>query len=225
MSSDTPRFEVTTPEDAAASRRLVTAAEVRAIIASPAGDDATLEVFIDAVSAGGAKYCGLAADIAGTIPTFASEIVRATWAARSDCGYRSDVLLLPWRTPVTAIGAVTEGGVALTEDTDYQLLGGAMLQRLSGGVPTNWASTAIVVPYTAGWDLPTDAPPDLKMAVIEQVKTMYLARSRDQTLRSESTERVGSATYSVAGGDSIEDNGLMVQVASAFDRYRSRALG
>lgn len=222
MSSDAPLFEVTTPAADVAARRLVTAAEVRAVIASPAGDDATLELFIDAVSAAGAKRCHLAGDVSGTIRTFAAEVVKATWRARTDCNGRTDTLLLPWRTPVTAVGAVTEDGVALAAGTDYQLLGGAMLQRLSDGVPVAWSSGAIVVPYTAGWSLPTGAPPDLKMAVIEQVRMMYKARSRDGALRSESTQDVGAATYSVAGGASIEDDGLLSQVAAAFDHYRVR---
>lgn len=221
MSADSHLFEVTTPAASAAARRIVTAAEVRAVIASPAGDDGMLEIFIDAISASGAKHCRLAKDTAGTLPTFASEVVKATWSVRV-CGDRDDILLLPWRTPVTAIGAVTEDGEALVAGTDYQLLGGAMLQRRSDGAPIRWSTAAIVVPYTAGWSLPTGAPPDLKMAVIEQVRMMYKGRSRDGALRSESTQNVGAAAYSTPGGDSIGANGLLPQVEAAFDHYRAR---
>lgn len=218
--TDTPLFEVTTAAANAAARRLVTAAEARAIIGTSADDDATLEIFIDAICTIGARRCGLAADTAGTLPTFGSEVVKATWAELSDCPPRGPRLVLPWRVPISAVGAVTEGGEALAAGTDYQLLGGAILERRSGGAPVCWSSGAIIVPYTAGWSLPDGAPPDLKMAVIEQVKAMWFGRARDPVLRATATENVGSATFSVAGGDSIEGN-LLVQVAAAFDQFRA----
>ena len=57
--------------------------------------------------------------------------------------------------------------------------------------------------------------------MIEQVSTMYLGRQRDPALRSETTESVGSATYSVAGGDSIGRSGLLLSVEAAFDGLRA----
>ena len=57
---DAPLFEVTEPAADAAARRLTTAAKVRALIGSPAGDDTKIETLIDGISAECAAYCRLA---------------------------------------------------------------------------------------------------------------------------------------------------------------------
>lgn len=74
-----PLFEVVTPTATAGARRLTTAANVRAMIGSPAGDDAKLKVIVGRVSARAAGYCKLARDATGMVPTFGTKSLRATF--------------------------------------------------------------------------------------------------------------------------------------------------
>lgn len=216
---DRPLFEVTTPAADAAARRLTTAAKVRALVGSPSGDDTKLETLIDGVSAECAGHCGLArpANMASP-PTFGRETVRATWLQVS--GSRDSLLILPWRVAVTP-GQVVEDGVNLTVNTDYRLVGGGMLERISGDAPVRWSSGKIVVPYTAGWVLPDGVPPELERLVIEQVKMAYLNVDQNPGVRSESVPDVYQASYAVAGGDSIGRSGLLVSLESALAPFRS----
>lgn len=216
---DRPLFEVVTAETDVAKRRLVTAAEVRAVIGSPVGDDSKLETFIDAFSAKGAEHCDLAADAIGTFPTFARETVRATWDARSDCSHRFNTLILPWRTPITAISSVTVDGENLTSD-DYRLKPGGMLDRLSADARIRWSNGKIVVTYVAGWVLPAGAPAELKLAAIDQVRTWYLGRARDGAILSESVPDTYQVSYGAAGGMAMSSDGLLKTVESILDRYK-----
>lgn len=219
---DRPLFEVTTPAADAAARRLTTAAKVRALIGSPAGDDTKIEALIDGVSAECAAYCGLArpANMASP-PTFGEEVVKATWLA--SCQRRTAMLILPWRVAITP-GQIVEDGVNLTVNVDYRLVGGGMLQRMASGAPRSWSSAGIVAPYTAGWDLPGDVPPELERQVIEQVKMAYFGMEDDPRVRSETVPGVHQASYSVAGGDSIGQSGLLIPLESALAPFKSWAL-
>lgn len=214
MSDDLPLFEVTTSAATAAARRLTTAAKVRALIGSPAGDDTKIETLIDGVSAECASQCGLArpANMASA-PTFGQEVVKATWlkASRS----RGTMLTLPWRVAITP-GQVVEDGVNLAVNVDYRLVGGGMLQRISGDTPVRWSGGKIVVPYTAGWVLPDGVPPELERQVIEQVKMAYFGAGDDPRVRSEAIPDTYQASYAVAGGDSIGRSGLLLSLEGAL---------
>lgn len=219
---DAPVFEVTTPAANAAARRLTTAAKVRALIGSPAGDDTKIETLIDGVSAECASFCGLArpANMASP-PTFGQEVVRATWLASQE--RRSAMLILPWRVAITP-GQVVEDGANLTVNVDYRLVGGGMLQRMSAGSPICWSSAGIVAPYTAGWVFPDGVPPELERQVIEQVKMAYFSADDDPKIRSESVPDTYRASYAVAGGDSIGKSGLLTSLESALAPFKSRAV-
>lgn len=219
---DAPLFEVTTPAADAAARRLTTAAKVRALIGSPDGDDTKIETLIDGVSAECATYCNLArpADMASP-PTFGEEVVKATWL--STCERRTAMLILPWRVAITP-GQVVEDGINLTVNVDYRLIGGGMLQRISDGAPRCWSSAGIVAPYTAGWELPANVPPELERQVIEQVKMAYFNAAQNPALRSESVPDVYQASFSVAGGDSIGKSGLLTALESALAPFKSWAV-
>lgn len=222
MPDDSPLFEVSSAADTAAKRRLTTAAKVQAVLFGGTATDTTLlETMIDRVSAAAATYCNLAQDAIGTFPTFGRETCRATWynAAHS----RDTKLRLPWRVPVASIQSIVEDGVTLTDVTDYRLITGAMVERLSSDSPIKWSPAKIVVVYVTGWQLTSadQVPPDLEAAVIDQVKVMYQSRKRDLTLRSQQVPEVYAATYSVAGGDSIGESGLLVQVENALAAYKS----
>lgn len=216
---DAPLFEVTEPAADAAARRLTTAAKVRALIGSPAGDDTKIETLIDGISAECAAYCRLArpADMASP-PTFGEETVKATWL--SICERRTAMLILPWRVAITP-GQVVEDGINLAVNVDYRLVGGGMLQRMSDGAPRCWSSASIVVPYTAGWGLPGDVPPELERQVIEQVKMAYYGVDEDPRVRSENVPGVYQASYAVTGGDSIGQSGLLISLESALAPFKS----
>lgn len=220
MSDDSPLFEVTTPAANADARKLTTAARVRGIIGSPSADDTKIGTLIDFVSADCARYCRLAAPVDNASPpTFGQEVVKATWL--QTCHDRGTKLILPWRVAISEFGAVTEDGEALTADVDYRHVGAGLLERISDDVPVCWSRGKIVVPYIAGWELPDDVPPELESQVIQQVAMRYRGAARDPALRSSSTERVGSATFAVPGGDSIGDSGLLVSLESALAAFRS----
>jgi len=222
-----PLFEVMTPAADAAARRLTTKENVKAVLRETGTDDDTLiDQYIDRVSARAAAFCNLAR--AGTsVPTFGAETLRATWYAGSGCYYRDvDQLILPWRTPISAISSVVEDGTTLTADADYKLLGGGLLQRLDSVTfaPKLWSGGKIVVVYVAGWALPGSVPVDLEGAVIDQVKVAYLGTDRDPALRSLDVPGVASESYNVPGGSSIGHDGLLAPLESALMPYRSELI-
>jgi len=217
-----PVFEVVTPTASAAARRLTTAAIAREMIGSPSGDDTKLESIIDRISAKAARHCKLAVDVAGALPTFGSETVRATWNALAGSS-RGSHLLLPWRVPVTSITSIVEDGVTLTPSTDYRHMGGGVVERLSGDTPICWSTGKIIALYVAGWALPSGVPPELEAAVIEQIKMTYFGADRDGAIRSETVPDVYQAQYNTPGGDGISDSGLLVAVESALEDYKNKA--
>ena len=220
-----PMLEVTAAAANGAARMLTTSAKVQAVLGI-ATDTALIEAMIERVSALAAARCGLARDVAGAMPTFGTETLRATWFVDSGERPRS-ALILPWRVPVTTITSVVEAAVTLTAGTDYRLVGGGLVERLVQDAPVAWSSGKIVVTYVAGWALATAnaVPPDLEAAVIEQVKGMYVARARDPAVRSVNVPDVYAASYSVAGGDSIGSSGLLTQVEAALAPYRNWSAG
>ena len=207
-----PLFEVVT---AATEHKLTSAANVRSVIGSPSGDDTLIGTMIDRASALAARYCRLADD-GSHRPTFASEALRATWYKTSLD--RGSSLLLPWRLS-PSLTTVVEDGETLTS-SDYSLRPGGLLVRMDDDLPICWSMNKIVVTFSAGWTLPTSTPPDIEAAIIDQVKMVYQTRERDITIRSETTQDVGSASYSVVGGDSIGASGLFLSVESALAPYR-----
>ena len=217
-----PLFEVVTPAVNAVARRLTTAAKVQAALRLGAVDTTLIESIIDAVSGECVRFCNLARAVAGPVPTFGQEVVRATWlGAGMD---RGSILILPWRTPITAVGSVIENGATLVMNTGFRLLGSGMLERMAGDALVCWSTGRIVVSYTAGWSLPTDVPAELEGQVIEQVKMKYLATERDPALRSENTPDVWSGSYAVAGGDSIGESGLLKSLEAALSPFKAWAV-
>ena len=216
-------FEVTTAITSVASRRLTTAAKVQDVLFGGTATDTTLiETFIDRVSDKAVEYCRLARDPTGTFPTFGRETCRATWSPLYS-GSRGHELFLPWRVPISSITSVVEDDETLVAADDYRLAGAGILERLSEDNRTRWSNGSIVVVYVAGFDLTAanTVPPALEAAVIDQVKVMYQTRKRDLTLRNEQVPDVYTVAYNVAGGDSIGESGLMVQVESALGQYKN----
>ena len=218
-----PLFEVVTPAGSATARRLTTAAKVQAALRMGAVDTTLIESIIDAVSGECVRFCNLARAVAGPVPTFGQEVVRATWLG-TDMS-RSSILVLPWRAPVTAVSSVVEDGTSLALNTDFRLVGGGMLERMADDTLVCWSTGKIVVSWTAGWSLPAEVPAELEGQVIEQVKMKYLATDRDPALRSENTPDVWSGSYAVAGGDSIGESGLLRSLEVALSPYRVWSAG
>lgn len=221
MSDSGPLFEVTTPATAAA-RRLTTAARVQAALRIGAADTGLIESYIDSTSAECARFVGLARDAAGTPPTFGQEVVKATWLSAGRA--RGSILMLPWRVPVTAVGPVVEDGATLAVDVGFRLLSGCMLERMDGDRPACWSAGKIVVPYTAGWELPAGVPAEVEGQVVEQVKMKYLATDRDAAVRMEAVPNVYSVTYSATGGlasTSISERGLLFSLEAALAPFRN----
>lgn len=205
---------------AGATRRLTTKENVKTLLdITVTTYDTLLDSLIDRVSEQAAIYCNLARDNAGAFPTFGAETLKATWRAYS--GPRCDPLLLPWRTKL-AITSLTDDTDTLVAETDYRFdARTGEIFRLSGGVQSFWDySVETVAQFTCGWTLPGGIPPGLESEVIEQVKFRYLSRARDPAIRSRTVQDVGSQTFSVAGGDSISESGLLPSLESALDPYR-----
>lgn len=219
MSISPDLLETVTPADAGAARRLTTAAKVRDMIGSPAGDDTLLETIIDRISADAARYCNLAADVAGGFPTFGAETLRVTWY--QNCRRRGEKIVLPWRQPFTAVTIAIEADTTLTVGTDCRLLSqaGDVLRLSSGDAPTCWSSGKIVVTFTAGWSLPGGVPPDVEAAVIAQASMVYQGRDRDPAMRSFQIPDVYQEAVSAPGGDTIDETGLLPQTKAALQRY------
>lgn len=220
-------LETTVAAAAGATRRLTTKEKVKADLGiTDATNDALIDQYIDQVSDQAARYANLAEDSAGSFPTFGAETLRATWYAWN--GRHDGNILLPWR-PKWAVTGVTMGGTALVAGTDFRLLAGGELQRLygsiSGGLPWQWWSYGdIVVTFTGGWTLPAGVPAALEARVVDQVKFTYAGRNRDKALRSLDVPGVASEVYNVAGGSSIGESGLLVELESALGPYRRQAI-
>jgi hypothetical protein len=52
-----------------------------------------------------------------------------------------------------------------------------------------------VVTYSAGYDLPTDAPEALQQATIQLVKSYAMGFDRDPMVRTETSDNISSASY------------------------------
>ncbi len=127
---------------------------------------------------------------------FAREVVRETVHLTEPAA----VLLLS-RFPIAAITSpiTTEAGSltpALYEAQD----GTGMVYRLtSSGARSVWSPGRILVDYAAGFLLPgdegRDLPPDIERAAILAVRNAWHTRGRDQTVRSEDVDGVGSFSY------------------------------
>ena len=232
MHSDRPTFTVVTPADEDA-RRFIDLAVIRSLTGIPstgegALDDTALGLQLDAVLADSADYCRLASDGAHPI-TLAQEVVRATYVDETALGYswpriyrRGHQLFLPWRAPITAI-EITEGATQLVRDTDFRLLGAGVVERLSGGNVCGWSTSNLVVTYTAGWladDEDNPVPANLVARIADQVRLLYFQGRQNPTLRSQDVPGVWSGTYSVAGGDTISEEGRLSTLEGALKRFR-----
>lgn len=193
---------------AAMSHALVDAATVFAElgIASPTADQTTqMETVIGQVS--------------GLIDRYLDRVLAEEDVTDHFRAARGDTLRLS-RWPVAEVLEVIEGGAALTPDGWELDEATGQLWRLVNGDRGCWSSSGTTtVSYTGGYILPDDLPADIQRAAIDQVKSSFMAGSRDPAVRSVNVPDVVAVSYSVAGGDSFGD-GMLAQVEAALNPYR-----
>lgn len=207
MKSFCDLLETVTPASSSdAERNLTTATAVKTALRIATTDyDSLIGDLIPRVSQNIVNYCRLAKDAAGAEPTFARETLRATWHA--DCDRRGAELYLPWRLPLYTVDSVVEDGTALVAGTDFVVVGArpARLRRMSGDSPVDWKSGKIVVTFKAGFAATMSGTIDnvLEAAAIEQMSGAVFAAGRDPSIKSESTDDVGTVSYTSPGGDML----------------------
>ena len=102
--------------------------------------------------------------------------------------------------PVTGLSpppatSVSENSRALVEGTDYlvdNVRGQLTRQVAIEPYPARWLTLPIVVQYTAGYPV---VPPDVSGAMSRAVKALYMARSRDPAIKSQSAAGIYAASY------------------------------
>jgi hypothetical protein len=137
----------------ATSFALMTLAELKVALGIPTSNttsDAQLQLMIDTSSATAARLCNR---------VFAKEKVLESWR----CQQSRRTFLSHWPVKESDIESVTTNGF---DNIDWEL------EEASGklSIFSNRAEP-IIVTYTGGYDLPTEAPPELKQAVTLMVAT------------------------------------------------------
>lgn len=102
------------------------------------------------------------------------------------------------RQPISAILSVTEAGVELAEDYDFELSGSRSLVRLCNDAPTAWASGKVVISYRAGWEA---VPDGLKEMAAKLAVSLWTERGRDPALQRERIDGVIERQYWVGSKD------------------------
>lgn len=131
---------------------LTTLAKVKLFDNHGDADDAALTSLITAVSDAIEIHLARVIDqVSGIL-----EVWRAT-------GESPDLLLREWPVENTAI---TELGVLLVEDTDYEVVGDRLVRRLDGDQYRDWPRGRIPITYDGGY---TTIPSDIELSANEQV--------------------------------------------------------
>ena len=156
-------IKVLTPAD---SYALLTLDELKAVFGFPPADttqDANLQGLIDGYSDVVATMCNR---------VFAKEEVEETWRGDPPPYENYRVFLARWPVLPEDIQTVSVNGASV-DPTNYEI------ETASGKltVKFNWAEP-LVVTYTGGYDLPEDAPPALKQAMM-----LLVQAARAQQLR------------------------------------------
>ena len=181
----------------ATSHRLTTLERARALLGFGSGDDAAVNVLVDQASRAVADYCRR---------PFGLETVRESFGALD----RQRAVMLA-RSPVTAIASVTRDGVALLS-SEYLFDAEKGLLYPTDSYEFSWWHPWLVVDYTAGYLLPSDAegtptptlPEPVERAAILLVGACLSARSRDPLLKSQDISGVMSAAWWMPGaGDNL----------------------
>jgi hypothetical protein len=171
----------------ATDRDLVALEDVReqlAIRSTDTAHDAWLAKVITRTSRQAERYCNR---------VFATQGYRDIYG---DVSGISGQPLMAGQAPIIDVTAVTVDDASLVADTDYTVdQPPGHLYRL-GDIP-QWTSTgAIVIEYTAGFDV---IPDDVQQAVIELCVAEFRGRGRDPMLRERDTPSLGRESFWVGG--------------------------
>jgi hypothetical protein len=102
-------------------------------------------------------------------PTLRLEELTETYRLKSD-----QRTLYAARRPITEVHSITENGVTLTADVDYEFdAAAATFTRLTNDVATCWPSGKVVVDYEAGYE----TVPDVLKAIAAQLASSYWANA------------------------------------------------
>lgn len=212
---------VTTP---ATSRDLTTLQTVKDTWAiTGTADDSFLSRAISQCSAAIERYCNR---------VFIKETVSEDiFLERDSHAYMFPVGVAPLqlsRWPVASVSSVTEDGAALTVNTDYKIAAdrGQLIRLDSDGNPTRWIAQKVVVEYSAGYVLASDAtrtlPYDIEDACGRLVWGRYAERRRDPFVKEEVVEGVGRTVYWIPGSDT---GNFPPDIADILDNYRVPVVG
>lgn len=105
--------------------------------------------------------------------------------------------------PVTGISpppatSVSENSIMLVEGTDFlvdNVRGQLTRQANIEPYPARWLALPIIVQYAAGYPV---VPPDVSGAMSRAVKALYMARTRDPAIKSQSAAGIYAASYTAA---------------------------
>ncbi|TMQ24152.1 MAG: hypothetical protein E6J90_08840 [Deltaproteobacteria bacterium] len=130
-----------------------------------------------------------------TPPTLRLEPVTETFQLK----YTVEVVYLT-RRPIAEVASVSEAGVVLAEDVDYEIDGQGIYRLVNGSrafCGNGWAVSPalIVVDYSGGWDV---VPDDLKYAAIKFTQAAWHGggQPRDPLLKRVHIEGVSLRDYS-----------------------------
>lgn len=192
----------------AASNDLTDLARVKTELAiTSSAEYAKLATLISEASALITAYCNRT--------TFGVEELRQTERLSTAREY-----LVLARDLAVEIDAVEVDGATLAPE-DYEL-DGPLLYRLQDDARTCWGGK-VVVSYTAGFDIPLEAPTALSRAALDLVVNLYRGAGRDTSIRTEMVEGVGSTSYT----DLRANAGLPLSAERirALERYRLVSVG
>ncbi|MDR6953790.1 hypothetical protein J2X65_003153 [Ancylobacter sp. 3268] len=115
-----------------------------------------------------------------------------------------EIMLAQW--PVTNIASVIIDGTSLAPDSYRQ--DDQWLCRVAGGRPRAWCGVSAEVIFTAGYSVPPEAaatlPLPVERAVALEAAAYFEGADRDELLKAETVDGVGSFSYRVPSpGDSL----------------------
>lgn len=201
------RISTQTP---AANRNLTQLATVKTELQITASaDDAFLTSLLKQSSSAIETFCGRIFAAQTYVETFRMDV------------YRLNLLLAQF--PLVQVVSVSEAGVALVTDTDFETFDAeGLVGRIISDRTAYWRTLdRIAVTYTAGYSLPGDTaltppalalPSDIERACIELVKTEYLSRTRNPNVQRFEIPDVYSESYmqraipGAAGGYALPPN-------------------
>jgi hypothetical protein len=177
---------VTTPAD---DQLLATVQGAKDLLGiTDASQDALLESILIGASSAVSSYCGR---------VFGSEVVTETTAG-SD---RYSLVLT--RRPLISVSEVRRDDDVVDTD-DYQIesdVAGILYNLSRWAKLTNYRPDYWAIDYTAGYVLPNHTgtqtlPGEIEQACLETIKTWFLGRCRDMTIRSEQVGEYVDRTFS-----------------------------